>query len=401
MSVRTENLLSPRVQTLKRCDVFCSVIDNFGDIGICWRLSRQMVAEHDIAVTLWVDDLASFQRICPQIDQSLPLQQCNGVLIRRWQQELPSLANADFPDLLIEALACTVPESYLQQFAIARPDAIWLNLEYLSAEDWVLGCHQLASPQSGLQIAKYFFFPGFTEGTGGLLREQHLVDALAVFSKDQSAQQQFWQRAGVFDAMAYQLKISLFCYQQQAIGDFVAQLQQLSQTVLLLVPEGVVATQLREIWPGLQGQSSVTQANLRIEILPFLPQQQYDYLLAACDINFVRGEDSVIRAHWAGKPMIWQIYRQQEQAHQVKLQAFLDKYLQFAPAQLADLIHQLHIRWDLEQPLAELLPLFIENVEKITEHQQQWQRFLLLQQDLVTNLVRFAENKFIMPRNFS
>ena len=114
-----------------------------------------------------------------------------------------------------------------------------------------------------------------------------------------------------------------------------------------------------------------------------------------------RGEDSVIRAQWAGKPMIWQIYRQQEQAHQVKLQAFLDKYLHFAPAQLADLIHQLHIRWDLEQPLAELLPLFIENIEKITEHQQQWLRFLLLQQDLVTNLVRFAENKFIMPRNFS
>jgi uncharacterized repeat protein (TIGR03837 family) len=115
----------------------------------------------------------------------------------------------------------------------------------------------------------------------------------------------------------------------------------------------------------------------------------------------VRGEDSVIRAHWAGKPMIWQIYRQQDKAHQVKLQAFLDKYLQMAPPALSALIRQLHIRWDLEQPLLELLPLLIENIKEITEYQQQWQQFLMLQQDLVTNLVRFAENKFIMPRNFS
>jgi uncharacterized repeat protein (TIGR03837 family) len=389
------------VRTLKRCDVFCSVIDNFGDIGICWRLSRQLVAEHAVAVTLWVDDLQSFQRICPELTPLLPLQQINGVCVRLWQADLPSLAATDYPDLLIEALACTVPQTYLQQFSELRPDAIWLNLEYLSAEDWVHGCHSLASPQAGLHLAKYFFFPGFTAQTGGLLRERGLVDDLHQFSQDLSAQQQFWERAGVVDAMRYDLKISLFCYQQQAIADFVGQLQQLSPSVLLVVPEGVVAQQLREIWPELTTQTSVILHNLRIDILPFLPQPQYDYLLAACDINFVRGEDSVIRAHWAGKPMIWQIYRQQDQAHQVKLQAFLDKYLQMAPPALSALIRQLHIRWDLEQPLLELLPLLIENIKEITEYQQQWQQFLMLQQDLVTNLVRFAENKFIMPRNFS
>ncbi len=389
------------VRTLNRCDVFCSVIDNFGDIGICWRLSRQMVAEHGIAVTLWVDDLASFQRICPELNPQLPVQQLAGVLVRQWLAELPPLAADDFPDLLIEALACTVPQSYLEQFSTFRPDAIWLNLEYLSAEDWVHGCHALASPQTGINLAKYFYFPGFTEQTGGLLRENGLVEALRKFSQDVPAQQQFWQRAGIAGAMDYRLKISLFCYQQQAIADFILQLQQLPDSVLLLVPEGVVAQQLRVLWPELATAASMTLANLRIDILPYLPQPHYDYLLAACDINFVRGEDSVIRAHWAGKPMIWQIYRQQEQAHQVKLQAFLDKYLLQASPALAKLIRQLHIRWDLEQPLAELLPLLIENIEEITDYQQQWQQFLMLQQDLVTNLVRFAENKFIMPRNFS
>jgi uncharacterized repeat protein (TIGR03837 family) len=323
------------------------------------------------------------------------------VLIRLWTNDFPALTADEFPELLIEALACTVPSCYLLQLSALRPDAIWLNLEYLSAEDWVHGCHGLASPQADIALAKYFFFPGFTAQTGGLLREHHVVDTLRCFSQDGAAQQQFWRAAGMNDAMDYSLKISLFCYQQQSIAEFIQQLQQQPQSVLLLVPEGVVAEQLRVLWPELQTQKSLKLGLLKIQILQFLPQPQYDFLLAACDINFVRGEDSVIRAHWAGKPMIWQIYRQQEQAHQVKLQAFLDKYLQDAPPAVASLLRQFHLRWDLEQPVSELLPLLIENIQEISHFQLQWQQFLMLQQDLVTNLVRFAENKFIMPRNFS
>lgn len=389
------------VRTLKRCDVFCTVIDNFGDIGICWRLSRQLMAEHAIAVTLWVDDLNSFQRICPEINPHLQQQQLCGVHIRQWQEDFPVLNAEDFPDLLVEALACTVPTTYLTQFSVLRPDAIWVNLEYLSAEDWVEGCHALTSPQAGIKLAKYFFFPGFTQQTGGLLREQGVVDALQLFGQDLKAQQRFWQDVGIEDAMSYRLKISLFCYQQQAIANFVQQLQQHTASVLLLVPEGAVAEQLRQLWPQLLTQPVLMLDNLKIQVLQFLPQPQYDYLLAACDLNFVRGEDSVIRAHWAAKPMIWQIYRQQELAHQVKLQAFLDKYLQDATPAIALLLRQLHLRWDQEEPLAELLPLLLENLQEITRFQRQWQQFLMLQQDLVTNLVRFAENKFIMPRNFS
>lgn len=389
------------VRTIQRCDIFCTVIDNFGDIGICWRLSRQMATEQGIAVTLWVDDLQSFQRICPEIDPKRLQQSLHGVLIRLWSVEFPALTADEFPDMLIEALACSVPSCYLMQFSALRPDAIWLNLEYLSAEDWVHGCHGLASPQAGIPLAKYFFFPGFTAQTGGLLREHGVVDSLRKFSQDRAAQQQFWHAAGIADAMDYSLKISLFCYQQQAIAEFVQQLQQQPQSVLLLVPEGVVAEQLRALWPELQSHNALTLGSLKIQILQFLPQPQYDFLLAACDLNFVRGEDSVIRAHWAGKPMIWQIYRQQDQAHQVKLQAFLDKYLRDAPSSVATLLRQFHLRWDLEQPVSELLPLLIENIQEISNYQVQWQQFLMLQQDLVTNLVRFAENKFIMPRNFS
>jgi uncharacterized repeat protein (TIGR03837 family) len=132
-----------------------------------------------------------------------------------------------------------------------------------------------------------------------------------------------------------------------------------------------------------------------------MPQPQYDKLLACCDINFVRGEDSVIRAHWAGKPFIWQIYRQEQQAHLVKLQAFLDKYLRHATDDQKNAIEKLHMAWNMEQDIAAEFALFSNFSEQIQMHTKNWQEYLIQQQDLASNLVRFAENKLIMSRNFS
>ena len=53
-----------------------------------------------------------------------------------------------------------------------------------------------------------------------------------------------------------------------------------------------------------------------------MPQQQFDELLWQADILMIRGEDSFVRAQYAGKPFMWHIYPQQEQAHLEKLAAF-------------------------------------------------------------------------------
>ncbi len=386
---------------LRRCDIFCSVIDNFGDIGICWRLARQLVAEHQLDVTLWVDDLKSFARICPEVQPAVLTQRIAGVWVRFWSQPLPQLSPQEYPKLVIEALACTIPRTYLELLAQHQPEALWLNLEYLSAEDWVHGCHGLASPQQGLSLNKYFFFPGFTEQTGALLRERDLVQRLDAFAGSTAAQQQFWTELGLSHVIDFDTKVSLFAYGQASIESWLAQLCTAQTSTALLVPEGVLANQLKTLWPELATHTSAQRGALRIDILPFMPQPQYDYLLAACDINFVRGEDSVIRAHWAAKAFIWQIYRQQEQAHQVKLEAFLSLYLAAAPEPLKALLLALHRRWDNELPLAELWPLLLENKDKIALYNQQWRSFLMTHEDLASNLVRFTENKLIMSRNFS
>ncbi|WP_337879378.1 elongation factor P maturation arginine rhamnosyltransferase EarP [Rheinheimera sp.] len=383
-----------------RCDLFCAVVDNFGDIGICWRLSRQLVAEHQWQLCLWVDDLVSFQKICPDVDSRLTDQQVAGVRIRLWSSPLPPLSEQDRPDLLLDALACVAPESYLHWLAAGEKKPLWLNLEYLSAEDWVAGCHGLPSLHPTLALKKYFFFPGFSGNTGGLIREQHKVSQLSVLASDPQQQGEFWHRIGLTDAMQYQRKISVFAYSQPEIHHWLEQLATSEQSHLVLVPEGVLARELQQHYPKL-ATGRLDSGALSLRILPFVPQPDYDLLLACCDINFVRGEDSIIRAHWAGKPFIWQIYRQQDNAHQEKLQAFLQKFLEGAAPATAQAIQALYQAWELEQDISAAWQVYMQQLEQIQLHSLKWQQFLTGQQDLASNLVRFVENQLIIPRNFS
>ncbi len=382
-----------------RWDIFCAVIDNFGDIGICWRLSRQLAQEHGIAVRLWVDDLASFHQICPEIDTAQTGQQLSGVTIRLWSAET-NWAEETVSQVVIEALACTIPDAYQQNMAQQAVKPLWLNLEYLSAESWVESCHALPSPQPYLPLDKYFFFPGFTAATGGLLQENTLQQQAAAFIANSAAQAGFWRQLGIAEPAAYQQKISLFAYDHPQLQSLLLQWQQ-GQTTLVLVPEGVLSGQLISLYPQLATTGQLQLGALTLQILPFLPQADYDKLLWACDINFVRGEDSVIRAHWAAKPFIWQIYRQQEAAHLVKLRAFMQRYCAAMPKEMADTLQQFWLSWNADAELGSSWRSFTHFLPQIGEFNQEWRAKLTANGDLASNLVHFAEKKFIMRRNFS
>ncbi|MCF4009452.1 elongation factor P maturation arginine rhamnosyltransferase EarP [Rheinheimera sp. UJ63] len=384
-----------RLAQQQRWDIFCAVVDNFGDIGICWRLSRQLVAEHGLAVRLWVDDLVSFQRLCPAIDPNLTEQQQAGVLICHWQVQTPWQSTTP-GTVVVEALACTIPFAYQQQMAQQAVKPLWLNLEYLSAESWIEACHTMASPQPQLPLIKYFFFPGFSEKTGGLLCEQGRIAQLSAFQQDALAQQHFWQQLGISLTDENTLKVSLFAYTQQALGSLLALWQEYDRPVLCVIPLGALADQAKQLLPGLSLEQPWQAGSLTVHLLAFLPQPQYDYLLSACDINFVRGEDSVIRAQWAAKPFIWQIYRQAEQAHIDKLSAFLARYTAEFPAELASVVQKLHLQWNTEQDVQHSWQDFALVSSQIAQLNQLWRNKLESFGDLASNLVRFAEKKIIM-----
>ena len=307
--------------------IFCKVVDNYGDIGICWRLARQLHGEHGVAVTLWVDDLASFRRICPEVDVAAATQTVAGVAVRHWCGQDGEFTPAEVADIVIEFFACDIPPRYIEAMAARTPRPVWLNLEGLTAEEWVEGCHKLPSMHPRLKLTKHFFFPGFTARTGGLLREAGLERERQDFLAQPGRARAFLQELGLADAEIDAYKVSLFCYPAAPVAELFAAWQDGDRKVTCLVPEGVAAGAVRAFIGTEAGAGAVaTRGMLTVRVLPFVPQPDYDRLLWACDLNLVRGEDSWVRAQWAGKPFVWHIYPQDENLHHKKLRAFLGRY---------------------------------------------------------------------------
>ncbi len=308
---------------MRRWDIFCTVVDNFGDIGVCWRLAQQLADEHEADVRLWVDDLERFACLCPSLSTAAAAQQVGPIEICRWPSDFPVVEVAD---VVIEAFACELPASYVAAMARRPVAPVWINLEYLSAEAWVEDCHLLPSPHPKWPLTKFFFFPGFTAQTGGLLRERNLFAARAAF--DQTAAEDFWRSLGVASRTDDELRISLFCYENPALPELLQCWADGPAAVRVLASPGAATEQIAR-WFGvaLSPCAQLRRESLTVQSLPFLPQPRYDRLLWACDVNFVRGEDSFVRAQWAQRPFVWQIYPQAEDAHRVKLDAFLTRYL--------------------------------------------------------------------------
>lgn len=368
-------------------DVFCAVVDNFGDIGVTWRLARQLVAEHHQQVRLWVDDLDAFARLCPQADVRASRQTLAGVEIRHWEAQWESVEPAD---VVVEAFACRLPADFEVAMARRAVPPLWLNLEYLSAEGWVAGCHRLPSLQPN-GLSKYFFFPGFDADTGGLLRERELLARRRAFQADPLARRAFLQGLGI-DVAANERLVSLFSYEQPALGDWLQPLVDQQPPTRLLVPEGRVLPDLKA-WLGvdaLRAGDCVTRGRLTVQVLPFVSQAAYDTLLWCCDLNGVRGEDSFVRAQWAGEPLIWHIYPQDDEAHMHKLEAFLDRFCVGLEPGLADDLRGVWRAWNRAEAPGPAWSALLAQLPALRAHAERWCVALAEQDDLASQLVAFA-----------
>lgn len=368
-------------------DIFCTVIDNYGDIGVCWRLARQLVSEHHFSVRLWVDQLEALQQLYPAASV-VNHQQIEGVEVRQW------FADTDFSkencaEVVVEAFACKIPDPYLSAMQALAKSPVWINLEYLTAEPWALGCHKLPSiePKSGL--TKYFYFPGFTKDSGGLLREGKLL-----IQRDEwqvSGQRAgFLSRYGI-DLASDTLLISLFCYENPALPSLLSAMEEGHRAIHLLVPHGRISKQVEAcsdapLLPGIPH----FHGNLTIQALPFLPQIEYDQLLWACDINLVRGEDSLLRGLWSGKPLLWHLYPQQNEDWLPKMQAFLDLYCNGLDNRQTEILSTLWSRWNRGQNITEVWALFMAEYDIFSSHSDKWSRKQNIHSDLAANLVHFC-----------
>jgi uncharacterized repeat protein (TIGR03837 family) len=338
---------------MRSWDVFCRVIDNLGDAGVCWRFGAELAARGQ-TVRLFIDDAAPLAFMAPR--------GAAGIEVRPWPSPTAALEAAD---VVVETFGCELPPQQVQAMQARATPPVWINLEHLSAEPYVERSHGLPSPQpSGLP--KWFFFPGFTPRTGGLLREAGLAEARRRFDREPwFAQQGIERRPG-------ERTVLLFCYVQDryrlhALLDALA-----GQPTLLLLAPGPAQEQVRQAPPGV-----------RLHALPWLSQTDFDHALWSTDLNFVRGEDSLVRALWAGAPFVWQAYPQHDNAHHAKVQALLERLA--APPEWAGLWRA----WN-GMPGAQSQRLALPSG---WPGLQVAHRALIEQPDLVTQLLAFVETR--------
>ncbi len=325
-------------------DIFCAVVDNYGDIGVCWRLARQLAREQHAAVRLWVDDLARFTLLCPQIDAALAVQTVQGVEVRHWTPVLSEVVPAE---VVVEGFGCRLPEAFVAAMLRRAPQPVWINLEYLSAEDWVETHHGLASPQPQLPLVKYFFFPGFTPRTGGLALEQGLAGRRDAFQRNAAARAAFRASIGLAAAAPDTLTVSLFCYAEAPLPRLLEAWCDSGTRIECLVPPGAALQQIEaHIGVRLPPGGTWSRGALRLHAIPFLDQDGYDRVLWASALNFVRGEDSFVRAQFASSALVWQAYPQDGGTHLIKMEAFLERYCAGMEGAVAAPLRQFWRAWN-------------------------------------------------------
>ncbi len=363
-----------------RIDIFCKVVDNYGDAGFCWRLARRLteiLANHHFTVSghnirLFCDDLSLIHQLAGKTTLS-NLSQL-GLELHPWQVSEAMILTDDVPDLVLETFSCDLPEHYITQIT----NSLLINVEYLSAEPWVEDMHGLATlANDSKQAKRYFYYPGFNEKTGGLLGKteqshllctpSHIIDDLFQQTRPSST------------------KISVFNYGDQKLIDFLNQLIELDTKVDLFICSGKPQTAIAR-WLHQAFTETIDVGQMRLIPTPFMPQDEYDKLLAYCDLNWVRGEDSFIRAQWAAKPFIWDIYPQEDLVHLEKLDAFLNIYLPKNNLGLTEKTRKMMTNQSVNE--------WWDGLSSIRQHALDWQNTLATRQldgDLGDRLLKFAK----------
>ncbi len=307
--------------------ILCKVVDNFGDIGVAYRLARSILErEMDAKLRLVVSCLESFSRICRNVDPSLHEQSVEGIQVFDWNDH--DLCRNEFslrpPKIILECFQCGRPD-WLEEilFDDSFTDTVQIiNIEYLTAESWADDFHLLKSGTRKASIKKVNFMPGFTERTGGLIQDEkfmHRVDQRNARVQDPSVPME-----------EKKYRVLVFSYPK----DFGFLCRSLEKLRLRLESGG----RKLEVWAAHgAGRDSFVAAcsgcTFELRDPGYLDQCSWDEFLTQMDVLFIRGEDSFARAALAGIPFVWNIYPQEGQYHLVKLQALHERMAPFFHAE--------------------------------------------------------------------
>jgi uncharacterized repeat protein (TIGR03837 family) len=323
----------------------------------------QLASEHGYVVRVFADDLAPFAFLA-----DLSQVESGRLILQPWA----NAENVQPADLVIATFCCDLPSRYTAAMKATQPAPRWMNLEYLSAEPWVESHHGLPSTKPN-GLIEYFFYPGFTAKTGGLIRERSLIEWMDVQSKTR---------------LDSRVTISFFAYPSPVWPALIAAWSQSDDPILVLIPEGALSASL-----SVSQETTIGAVTLRP--IPLSNQRGYDALLARCDFNIVRGEDSFVRAQWAGRPFLWHIYPTDDRAHFQKHDAFVDRFVTQGAAETATRESYFALTRAVlfkdSETIGGAWREFWKNFERQKQLALRWRAYLEAQPDLANTLLSFSK----------
>ena len=371
--------------------VLCKVVDNFGDIGVVWRLccqlSNQIKKENLTSkINLIVDDLVSFNKICNSVDSNKSFQIVDNINIFNWNDEklcYDEFSKNDGENLsvILEVFQCGRPswmEKILFEDKLNRTVQI-IMIDYLTAEKYAEDFHCLQSLTRSSKVQKVNFMPGFTNKTGGLIIDSE------------------WEQL-----CDYKNNKTLLCFTYDRNWDALANACKKSNYIeKVLIAPGKGFNSLKKSFYSY----FIKDSNLKIEELSFMNQNKWDKMLKNCGVLFIRGEESMSRACLSGIPFVWHAYPQSDEYQLIKVRALLERMSVHFKCEDFKIIEKVWIlinsaESEVEQEEFEKAILdFFDNAEKLVYGFREFALDLRKNGDLCSNLMTFIKNKCIMVGN--
>ena len=339
-------------------DIFCQVIDNYGDVGVAYRLARE------------------FKRVYPNKKLRFVINQIEELNLIRKSENIEVILYKDISkiensaDLIIESFGCEIPKEYMDK--ALKNSKLIINLEYFSAEKWVDDFHLQESFLGG-NLKKYFFIPGLSEKSGGILLDNEFLERK---KKVEANKEYYLEKFGIKEK--YDLIGSVFSYEKN-FGSLIEELKKLGKKIILLMLSEKTQKNFIKYFDNGNNYDKI-----KFVKLPFFTYDKYEELLALCDFNLVRGEDSFVRALLLGKPFLWHIYPQDENTHIKKLESFLEKYCSNNKE-----LKQTFINYNINK---DDFSYFFKNFKEIEKYNKNYANYLIKNCNLMEKLINFIEN---------
>ena len=379
-------------------DIFCEIIDNFGDIGVVYRISKELKKIfQNVRIRIVLNRLEEFKAINKKVKDT-DYQEIDGLICVTEKYVKENIETFGVSDVFIEAFGCNVSEEYVK--AAKENSKLWINLEYLSGEKWIEDFHLCESLIDSKTLKKIFFMPGFSEKSGGVIIDSGFLERMK-FGKE-NRDEVFKKYFKDFD-LKDKFIGTVFSYEKNFENLLETLKNYEKETVLLLMGEKtqksfseILKKNLTEDYGNIVKYGKITMI-----YSDFFSQEEYEEIISASDFNFTRGEDSFVRGIILGKPFMWHIYLQEEKAHMDKIKAFTERFKESIKVSeeekniiesYCNLLEDYNDRDknSLEKG-KEDFRIFFEKFEEINRICEKYSKFLLEKCNLVKKLYKYIQ----------